>query len=255
MESAQEERPGARFRPRDPRAALLAAAVAVLASLVTVRDSRAMLIELAFVCIWHWVAGGRPRATLRALRRVVPFAIVIVLINALLVPGAALFTIAGRHIGSRDGLDDGIYFALRLAVMLMAVSAFLATASPESMARGAYDVWRRFSREAASRFALFVFLSMGLVPLVADEFERIRVAQSFRSGAFAGGLRRRADIARSWMVPLLVAAIHRSGEMAKTVELRRIRERIAHSIEAPRLRLPDMVLVAAALLIAYVTSA
>jgi energy-coupling factor transporter transmembrane protein EcfT len=214
-----------------------------------------MLIELAFVCAWHLVAGGRPRATLRALRRVVPFAIIIVAINALLVPGEALFTIAGRHIGSHDGLDDGIYFALRLAVMLMAVSAFLATASPESMARGAHDVCRRFSREAASRFALFVFLSMGLVPLVADEFERIRVAQSFRSGAFTGGLRRRADIARSWMVPLLVAAIHRSGEMAKTVELRSIRDRIAHSIEAPRLRLPDIVLVAAALLIAYVTSA
>lgn len=213
-----------------------------------------MLIELAFVCVWHLVASGRARATLRALRRVVPFAILVVVINALLVPGQPLFTIAGRSIGSHDGLEDGIYFALRLAVMLMAVFAFLATASPESMARGAHDVWRRFSREAASRFALFVFLSMGLVPLVADEFTRIRVAQSFRSGAFSGGLRRRADIARSWMVPLLVAAIQRSGEMAKTVELRGIRERIVHSIEAPRLRPADVVLVVLALVVAYVTS-
>jgi energy-coupling factor transporter transmembrane protein EcfT len=254
MEPVYEDRARARFRPRDPRTAFVAAAVAVVASLVTVRDSSAMLIVLAFVCAWHFVATGRVRATARALRRVVPFAIVIVAINAVFVPGEALLSIAGHRVVSRDGLEDGIYFALRLGVMLMAVSAFLATATPESMARGAYDVWRRFSRDAAGTFALFVFLSMSFVPLLADEFARIRVAQSFRGGAFAGGLRRRAEVARAWMVPLLVAAVHRSGEMAKTVELRGIRSRLVHSIEAPRLRWPDVALVTASLAVAVYVS-
>ena len=234
-----------RFRPGDPRVAFCASALVVAASLTTIREPRALLATLGFVCVWHLAVVGRPGATARSLARVIPFAIVIVALNAVLAPGEALVSVAGRRVVSREGLDDGIYFALRLAVMLMAVSAFLATASPESMARGAHDVLRRFSRRAASQLALFVFLSMGFVPLVADEFQRIRVAQAFRGGDFKGGAWRRAETARSWLVPLLVSAIHRSGELAKAVEMRGIRERLACTIEAPRLRFADVLLAVA----------
>jgi energy-coupling factor transporter transmembrane protein EcfT len=226
----------------------------VIASLTTIRDPRAMLATLAFVCAWHLAVAERPRATARTLARLLPFAIVIVVLNAVLVPGEALLSVAGRRVVSREGLSDGVFFALRLAVMLMAVSSFLAASAPESMARGAYDVLRRFSRRAASRVALFVFLSMGFVPLLSDELGRIRVAQSFRGGAFSGGLLRRAEIARSWLVPLLVSAIHRSGELAKSVELRGIRERLIHTIEPPRLHVADVVWVAAAVAVVALAS-
>ncbi len=242
-------------RPGDPRAALLVAALVVIASLTTIRDTRAMLATLGFVCAWHLAVAGRPRATARVLVRVLPFAIVIVVINAVLAPGDALVSLAGRRVVSREGLADGVFFALRLAVMLTAVSALLSAAAPEAMARGAYDVLRRFSQRAAARVALFVFLAMGFVPLLADELQRIRVAQSFRGGAFSGGLLRRAEVARSWLVPLLVATVYRSGELAKSVELRSIRERLVHTIESPRLRAADVVLVAAAVAVVAFASA
>lgn len=243
-----------RFRPGDPRVAFLASALVVAASLTTVHEPRALLALLVFVCGWHLVLAGRPGVTARSLARVLPFAMVIVVLNAVLVPGEALVSVAGRRVVSREGVADGVFFALRLAVMLMAVSAFLATAAPESMARGVYDVLRRFSRRAASQVALFVFMSMGFVPLVADEFHRIRVAQSFRGGDFSGSVWRRAETARAWMVPLLVSAIHRSGELAKTVELRGIRERLAHTIEAPRLGFADVLLAAATVAVVVLAS-
>ena len=226
----------------------------VAASLTTILDTRALLGTLLFVCGWHLVVVGRPGVTVRSLARVLPFAMVIIVLNAVLVPGAALLSVAGRRVVSREGLDDGAFFALRLAVMLMAVSAFLAASSPESMARAVYDVLRRFSRRAASQVALFAFLSMGFVPLIADEFHRIRVAQSFRGGDFSGSLWRRAETARAWMVPLLVSAIHRSGELAKTVEMRGIRERLAHTIEAPRLRFADVLLAIATVAVVVLAS-
>ncbi len=243
-----------RFRPRDPRAAFVASAALVAASLVTIGDARAMLAALAFACAWHAWTTGNARSTSRTLARVLPFALVIVVLNAVLVPGEALVAVAGRRIVSREGLASGVFFALRLAVMLTAVAAFLASAAPESMARGAYDVLRRVSRRVATDVALSVFLSMGFVPLCADEFHRIRVAQAFRGGDFAGGPWRRAHTARAWMVPLLVSAIHRSGELAKTVELRGIRERLVRTIDAPRLRPADVLLLLATGVVVWLAS-
>jgi energy-coupling factor transporter transmembrane protein EcfT len=218
----------------------------VVASLTVLRDPRAMSATLLFVCAWHLLVTGRPSATARALARVLPFALVIIALNAVLVPGEAWVTLFGFRVVSREGFEDGVFFALRLAVMLMAVSAFLATASPESMARGVYDVLRRFSGNVARHVALFVFLSMGFVPLIADEFQRIRVAQAFRGGDFSGSVWRRAETARAWLVPLLVSAVHRSGEMAKTVEMRGIRDRLVDTIEPPKLNAVDVTVAVAA---------
>lgn len=218
------------------------AAALVIAALATVPDARGLVLALVFACTWHLAVTRRVRATARVVRRMLPFALMIMLINAVLVPGEPLLLIAGRRVMSWEGFDDGVFFALRLAVMLMATAAFLASSSPESMARGAYDMLRRLSKTVASRAALFVFLSMSFVPLFAGELERIRIAQGFRGGDFKGGMARRADTARSWLVPLLISAVHRSGELAKTVELRRIRERLVHTIESPKMRAADLVL-------------
>ena len=79
-------------------------------------------------------------------------------------------------------------------------------------------------------------------------------ACSLRAGAFAGGFWRRAEVARAWLVPLLVSAIHRSGELAKTVELRDIRERLAHTMDPPRLRASDVVLVGCAVAVVVLAS-
>src|SRR5262245_43288799 len=237
------------FRPSDPRIAFLVAAALVIAALASVPDSGGMLLALVFATAWHLSVTRRMRATARVWRRVLPFALLIVIINGVLVPGEPLLVIAGRRIVSWEGFDDGVFFALRLAVMLVATAAFLASSSPESMARGAYDMLRRVSKSAASRLALFVFLAMSFVPLFAGELERIRIAQGFRGGDFKGGMTRRADTVRSWLVPLLISAVHRSGELAKTVELRRIRERLVHTIDSPKMRAADLVLATMALVV------
>jgi len=192
------------------------------------------------VCVGHAFVTRSVGATARGLARVAPFALLIVLLNAVLVPGDALLAWAGHRVVSREGLVDGVFFALRLGVMLMAISVLLAATSPETLARAAYDLVRRVSERAATQVALFVFLAMGFVPLFADEFERIRVAQAFRGGDFSGGMRRRVGTVHAWLVPLLLSAIHRSGQLAFAVELRDVRHRLPRTIEAPRARAQDV---------------
>jgi energy-coupling factor transport system permease protein len=241
--------PARRF---DARVMVTGTAAVVVASMTTLRTVPAMLGLLVFVCLGHAFVTRDAGTTARRLARVAPFAFLVVLINAVLVPGDALMVVAGHRVGSREGLVDGFFFALRLGVMLMAISVLLAATSPETLARTAYGAVRRVSERAATQVALFVFLAMGFVPLFADEFERIRVAQAFRGGDFAGGMRRRVGAVHAWLVPLLLSAIHRSGQLALAVELRDVRHRLPRTIEAPRARVQDVavLVVTAAVIIA-----
>ena len=65
-------------------------------------------------------------------------------------------------------------------------------------------------------------------------------------GDLSGGVWRRAETVRAWLVPLLVSAVHRSGQLAMAVEMRHIRERLVRTIEAPKLRVADAILALAA---------
>ncbi len=237
-------RPAAsRWRPADPRAVLAATAALVAASLLSVPGAAPMLGLLAFVTAWHVAITGSATATAASLRRIVPLALVIVVLNAVFGPGRALVSVHGVRLVADTGLANGVFFALRLALMLMGVSLLLAAVTPESLARGLYDMLRRITPRGAERVALFVFLSMGFVPLIGDELRRIRIAQGFRGGDLSGGVWRRVESARAWLVPLLVSAVHRSGQLAMAVELRDVRTRLPATIEAPRLRAADIALV------------
>jgi len=230
------------IRPADPRAILVSVLLIVIAATATIRTATSMLAVLVFVCAWHTLATARASATARALGRAVPFAIVIVVLNAVLVAGEPVLTLGGRRVASREGLQDGVFFSLRLAVMLMAVSVLVSGTTPEALARGTHDLVRRISVRAAGRIAFFVFLSMGFVPMFVDEIERVRVAQSFRGAGFSGGIVRRVGSARAWLVPLVLSAVHRSRQLALAVELRHIRERLIPTIAAPHARAVDAVL-------------
>ncbi len=228
------------LKPADSRALLVSVVFVVAASLATVRTLPAMLGLLVFVAIWHVTVARRTASLVAVVRRILPFAAIIILLNAVLVPGDALFNVAGRRVGSIQGAHDGFFFAARLGVMLLSVSLLVAATDAENLARGVYDLLRRISPAVASRVAFFMFLSIGFVPLFADEIQRVRVAQSFRGGELEGNMLRRAGSLRMWLVPVLMSAVRRSGELALAVELRDIRHRLVASIPSPRMRAIDI---------------
>jgi energy-coupling factor transporter transmembrane protein EcfT len=226
-------------RAMDPRGLLIAAVLMVIASLATVRTMTGMAALFGFVVIWH-MAVANPAGAIRTLRRVAPLAVVIIL-NALLVPGEALVSVAGHRVASRPGLRDGLFFSLRLGVMLMAVSGLLAGSRAEGLALGIHDLTRRVSRPLADRIAFFTFLSAGFAPLFIDEIQRVRMAQAFRGGNANRGLAHRAGAVRMWLIPVLMSAVRRSGQLALAVELRDTRTRLIPSMPGLKFRIGDLV--------------
>jgi energy-coupling factor transporter transmembrane protein EcfT len=232
-----------------------AAFIAICATaLFALSSMRAMAVLLVYVVILSFAVGVGVRTLGRHVLRLVPIAGAIVALNGALLPGDALVSVAERTLLTKAGVVAGCFFTLRLLVLYLASVAFFAATPPVEFATGVYSTLRPLSVALANRAAFFGFLVLSFVPLFADEFNRIRLAQSYRGADFSGGLLRRALAVRALVVPLVLSAIHRSGQLATVVELRGLRDRVGIALPAGRPGAVDIAFAAttAAVLVAVV---
>jgi energy-coupling factor transporter transmembrane protein EcfT len=214
------------------------------AALALVSTSAAMALLLAWVVLLYAAALAGARL-FGHFRRLAPVLVLIVVLNGVFVPGEAVLSVAGKTLLSRAGLSSGVFFSLRLAVLYFAMALFLAVTPPVEFARGIYSILRPFSIRLANRVAFHGFLILSFIPLFTDELDRIRRAQSFRGAEFGGGIARRAAAARALIVPLLLSAIHRSGQLSAVVELRGLRDRVGTVLPPVRPGMADAIVAAA----------
>lgn len=238
--------PETRSSAVDPRAAILSLGAVVVYALAAPADLLAMLALLAYVTLVYAVLAGRPGDVARQTIRMLPVVAAVVLINGAVVAGAPVITVAGRGLLSREGLTAGLFFAARLAVMVLALGATLHLAPPEAFARAMFSFIRPVSRRFAQQLAFYAFVAMSFAPLFADEIERVRVAQSFRGGRLGRrrSFWRNAVAVRTWLVPLLVSAVRRSEDLAAVIELRGLKDRMGESVFGRRAGPGDFAFVA-----------
>lgn len=217
----------------DPRLSFPVFLAVVAATFLTGESSVAMTILLVYI-MFLFSAAGAVSAVPRHLIRLAPVAVLIVLLNGVLAGGTPLLpgTPAARL--TEQGLEKGFFFALRFLVLYFSVVLFVGVTGPEKIARAVYGTIRPFSRGAAASAAFYVFNVFSFLPLFTEEIGRIRLAQSFRGAGFGGGLAGRLAAVRLLVVPLLVSAIYRSGQLAATVELRGLRDRLGEALPASR---------------------
>ena len=185
-------------------------------------------VGILFVSAFGFAAFGRHMS------RVAPVVLLIVLLNGFFVGGTKLVSAAGFDLLTRQGIVSGVFYSLRFMVLYFSVVIFVGVTPPERFAGVLYSVFRPFSRKLADGAAFYAFNVLSFLPLFTDEIERIRLAQSFRGAEFRGGLIRRGAAVRLLVVPLVVSAIHRSDQLAATVELRGLRGRLGEALPSQR---------------------
>lgn len=179
---------------------------------------------LAYVLMLHRLSGLPSGAIAKGLKNTGLFVVLIIVINCFFIRGEPL--IGAIPFLSREGLTTGIHHSVRVVVLYYAAVVFLGVASPEDIARGISACLRPFSPDLADRVAMYGFLSMGFLPVFADELQRIRTAQGFRGGGMTGGLLSKLNGVRLLLVPLILSAVQRSAQLAVAVELRDIKSTI-----------------------------
>jgi len=230
----------------DPRATIVAFSAVILACVAPGVSAAGLWTITLFAVGIMMSAGASSRTIVMRGRRIVPFVLIIVVFNTIVVRGTSLFSISGITILSYEGFESGVYFASRLIAMYIALTALLFTTPPEKFARGIFGLLRPFSPSIAQSAAFYGFMSMSFVPVFAREFERIRIAQSFRGVDLRRGIMSRVHSVRAILVPLIISAIHKSEQLAITVEVRGLRAHFGRTISSDQMRATDYMLIIAA---------
>ncbi|MDR1089285.1 MAG: energy-coupling factor transporter transmembrane protein EcfT [Coriobacteriales bacterium] len=121
------------------------------------------------------------------------------------------------------GIVRGLYFALRISLLVLVTSLLTYTTSVVSLtdAIGKLLAPLRALRVPVEDIAMVFTIALRFIPLTASEAEKLIVAQSARGARFnQGGLIRRA---RAWipvMIPLFVNLFRRADHLAQAMESR-----------------------------------
>jgi energy-coupling factor transport system permease protein len=121
------------------------------------------------------------------------------------------------------GAARGLYFALRIVLLVGLTSLLTYTTSIVSLTDGLVSLMRPLARFKVPTEDIATMFSIALrfIPITAEEAEKIVVAQSARGAVFnKGGPLKRAKAWVPVMIPLFVSLFRRADELACAMETR-----------------------------------
>lgn len=164
-----------------------------------------------------------PGAVARGLRAVAMIMLLTVLANALQWQSAdALFRV-GPVAVEAAGLRTGVFFAIRIVLLVMGTSLLTLTTSPVRLADGIERVLSplKILRVPVGDLAMTLTIALRFIPTTAEEAENIMIAQQARGASFdAGGPATRARAYAPVLVPLFFQLFRRADALATAMEAR-----------------------------------
>lgn len=191
---------------------------------------------------------------LRGLRPVALLLLITVLVNGLrLNPVDPLF-VGFWSLGiSRSGLMTGLFFAVRIILLVTGTSLLTLTTSPVALtdALSRLMVPLRPLRFPVDDVAMMFSIALRFIPTTAEEAEKIVVAQTARGARFdEGGVVRRA---RAWvpvLIPLFVNLFRRADHLAVAMESRCYTGERRTRLHASLMRISDWLVLATGVTVA-----
>ncbi len=164
------------------------------------------------------------RIVVRGLRAVSFLLVFTLLIHALRWnPATVSLVRAGPIAVDADGLLQGLFFALRVMLLVLGTSLITLTTSPVALTDGLERLMKPLEivRFPAGDVAMMLTIALRFIPTTAEEAEKIIVAQSARGARFdARGPITRARAYVPVLVPLFVSLFRRADELATAMESR-----------------------------------
>lgn len=194
------------------------------------------------------VLSGVPwRLALRGLRPIALLLVFTLLVNALVWrPVTALVRVGPLGV-SAAGLATGLYFVVRILLLVLGTSMLTLTTSPIALTDAMSSLMRPLARVRVpvDDVAMMFSIALRFIPTTAEEAEKIVVAQTARGARFdEGGPVKRA---RAWLpvlVPLFVNLFRRADDLAIAMESRCYTGSGRTRLAEPRMRISDWVTLA-----------
>jgi len=155
-----------------------------------------------------------------------PLLFIIVLtffINVFFTPGNKVLFRVWAFKFTQEGLNQGIFMTLRLALLVVGTSLLTLTTSPISLTDGIERLLQplRVIKFPAHELAMMMTIALRFIPTLLEETDKIMKAQMARGADFeSGNLFQRAKALVPLLVPLFISAFRRADELAMAMESR-----------------------------------
>jgi energy-coupling factor transport system permease protein len=163
------------------------------------------------------------RAVARGLKAVAFIMVLTIVANALRWQPADALVRLGPLAVDGTGLRTGVFFAVRIMLLVTGTSLLTLTTSPVQLAGGIERVLAPLKavRVPVGDLAMTLTIALRFIPTTAEEAERIMAAQQARGASFdAGGPIVRARAYAPVLVPLFFQLFRRADALATAMEAR-----------------------------------
>ena len=203
----------------DPRAKLLSTLL-YLVSLFVGGSYLAYLAAAAYLLVLIILSRVSFKYMLRGLKGILFLLLFSVLLNLFLTPGETLASFWFIRI-TREGLIQAGKMAVRLVLLLLGSSLLTFTTTPTGITDGLEQglSFLKVLRIPVHEIAMMMSIALRFLPVLTEELDKIQRAQMARGADFeSGNLVRRAKALIPILVPLIVSAFRRAGELATAME-------------------------------------
>lgn len=173
----------------------------------------AAIIRLSGIPWAVFLGSLRPMVWLMAITLILPL---------IFTPGKALLTL-GPVVVSQEGLNQGTYATLRVAIAIVVTSLLTFTTSPIALSDGLEALLAPFRRLGvpAHELAMMMTIALRFIPTLLEEAQKIISAQKARGARLdQGNIFARTKAYLPVLVPLLLSAFRRADQLALAMEAR-----------------------------------
>jgi energy-coupling factor transporter transmembrane protein EcfT len=206
----------------DPRVKIVG--VVTLSLLIFGAGPAGIVLISFFLAVLLGAARLSPARMLEAVRPVAFFMALIFVMHAFLTDGTPLLSLAPLPAAlTREGLAQGAYVTWQFASLVIAAAVLTMTTLPSDLVGGIERLLRPLARVGIPSQDIAVLISMALrfIPMLLEEYDRLRMAQMARGADFAvGSIALRIRAVAALAVPLLLSAFRRADELALAMEAR-----------------------------------
>ena len=206
----------------DPRVKI--GAVMVLSILIFAATPAAIVLVSLFLAAVGRTARLTLARTAAALRPVAIFMALIFLMHLLGTEGTPLISLSPLPLAiTREGLSQAAFVTWQFSALVIGAAVLTMTTLPSDLVSGIERLLRPLTRVGvpAQEIAVMMALAFRFVPILLEEYNRLRIAQMARGADFtAGGLRLRWRVLASLAIALLLSAFRRVDELIMAMEAR-----------------------------------
>jgi energy-coupling factor transport system permease protein len=197
--------------------------IILLPAVITASSVGGYLLLVLFTGGLLALSGIPLNLALAPIRRTYLFFVIIFFMNALFFAGGAPLWSWGIFSLSRTGLMQGANAVLRLAIIIMAGHILMSTTSPMEITAALKRLLMplQYLKIPVDIVSMIFSVAIHFIPVLAEEVELIRKAQTARGARFDSvRLRDRAASLLPLVIPVFISAFKRADELALAMEAR-----------------------------------